>query len=378
MFRRNATRFVEIINISWLIIFLALPASSAEICRSIDEKGNVTFADCLADDSGYEKVEIETKPVVEKVTAKADLSGQLEEASPPRTPVERASLSVVTISTPIGTGSGFFISDRGHIVTNRHVVRIPPWWVAEQEALISDLDKAFREANLEFSQARRVLKREEEELEKIEEFIRKTRSPAQADRARSEYESRSKGLTAARKEYRGAKRVFDRAKRDYKTAKTDFRISSSLASLAMKFDITLKNKAVISAELVALSEENDLALLKTDGYETPFLVPAEIQDMSPSIASYAIGSPVGLQDFITAGVLNSIQDDQIWTDAQMLPGNSGGPLVTAAGKVIGISTYRVTELVTGAKESFGIALPFAMIRKAFPDAFAPPTTLSED
>ncbi len=54
---------------------------------------------------------------------KGDLVKQLEESKRPKNPIERANMCAVYIQTVAGAGSGFFVSDDGLIVTNRHVVR---------------------------------------------------------------------------------------------------------------------------------------------------------------------------------------------------------------------------------------------------------------
>jgi hypothetical protein len=54
---------------------------------------------------------------------------------------------------------------------------------------------------------------------------------------------------------------------------------------------------------------------------------------------FAIGNPVGMQDSVTSGVITEITAEHIATDAEIPPENSGGPLITESGDVIGISTY---------------------------------------
>jgi S1-C subfamily serine protease len=369
MFGRTAIRNGCRIIVAGAVAALSLPALSEEVCRWVDKQGNVTFADCPKDDSSTERVEVEPHSGTKRVVAEPHLTEQLEATEKPHTPIEKAALAVVKISTPTGNGSGFFISSEGHIVTNRHVVRIPPWWVAEREAFIAELDAAFREDQRIFNIKRGKLRQAEKQLKEIESFIRDVKDPNQAEYAEGVLEQRSQKLASARQEYRKAKRAFDKARREWETAKSDFRIATSLGSLATSFDITLKNKAVIQATLVKLSEEHDLALLKVDGYVTPFLRPADSATVHAGMSAYVMGNPVDLHDFVTSGTVSQVNDEEVWTDATTLPGHSGGPLVTGAGTVIGVITYRAEEMVTGSREGFGVAQPFSVVEESFAEIF---------
>ena len=85
----------------------------------------------------------------------------------------------------------------------------------------------------------------------------------------------------------------------------------------------------------------------------------------------AAGSPFGLQNSVTMGVVSSVArqvrpDDPmiyIQTDAPINPGNSGGPLMNADGEVIGISTFIVSE--SGGNVGLGFAVPSAIVRTVY-------------
>lgn len=66
----------------------------------------------------------------------------------------------------------------------------------------------------------------------------------------------------------------------------------------------------------------------------------------------AAGSPAGLAQTVTTGIISNDQDDLIWTDAAINQGNSGGPLFNSAGEVIGINTWGLDDA-----PSIGIAIP---------------------
>jgi S1-C subfamily serine protease len=114
--------------------------------------------------------------------------------------------------------------------------------------------------------------------------------------------------------------------------------------------------------LIAISDSNDLALLKIDRYQTPFLLSGNAESLRQGVRIFAIGNPLGIKDVMTAGVVAGLKDEYVITDATILPGSSGGPLVTEDGKVVGITSSRVSQVVGG--EGFGVAI---VIQSAFTD-----------
>ena len=86
----------------------------------------------------------------------------------------------------------------------------------------------------------------------------------------------------------------------------------------------------------------------------------EFQGMSV----FAVGSPLGLADAMTKGVVTRVRRDHIMTDAKILPGNSGGPLITEDGKVIGINTLKLARNADA--EGFGLAIPVRVASQQFP------------
>jgi S1-C subfamily serine protease len=129
-----------------------------------------------------------------------------------------------------------------------------------------------------------------------------------------------------------------------------------VADAARSYTIVLKDGTELDTSPVAVSQEHDLALLKLDRHKTPRLKPAaaEIGQGEPV---YSIGSPLGLRDSISVGVVSGHGPSFIRTDAKIVPGNSGGPLVLADGWVVGINTLKqMIRAPEGQFEGIGLAI----------------------
>jgi serine protease Do len=124
--------------------------------------------------------------------------------------------------------------------------------------------------------------------------------------------------------------------------------------------IVLQDGLEFSARVIRHEPEIDLALLKIAAEDLTAVQVASQSEMRIGELVFAVGHPWGQRGFITLGVLGAFGLAQtrgprrmvpiLRTDAQLAPGNSGGPLVNAAGKVIGLNT-----LILGGDQ--GIAIP---------------------
>jgi len=131
--------------------------------------------------------------------------------------------------------------------------------------------------------------------------------------------------------------------------------------------VPIGKRRIVEARLLGLHKETDLALLKIDEAGLPTL-PLISQDR-PHVGQlvFAIGSPEGLQNSVTMGVVSALarQPDPtrpttyIQTDAPINPGNSGGPLVDMTGAVVGINTFILSE--GGGSEGLGFAIPARVV-----------------
>jgi serine protease Do len=129
---------------------------------------------------------------------------------------------------------------------------------------------------------------------------------------------------------------------------------------------------LVSATLVGVARELDLALLKV---ERSGLTPLPIGDydaVKQGQLVFAFGSPAGMQNSVSMGVVSAVARQPhpdnplvyIQTDAPINPGNSGGPLVNVAGELVGINTYIVSQ--SGGSEGLGFAIPAAIVEMAYP------------
>jgi serine protease Do len=138
---------------------------------------------------------------------------------------------------------------------------------------------------------------------------------------------------------------------------------------ADKIEVTLNDGEVQTATLVGADPSTDLAVIKIEGKDLPFLQLGDSEALDVGEWVIAIGSPFQLQASLTVGVVSAkgrqglnITDleDFIQTDAAINPGNSGGPLLDLAGTVIGINTAIVSR--TGGYMGIGFAIPSNMAK----------------
>jgi len=127
------------------------------------------------------------------------------------------------------------------------------------------------------------------------------------------------------------------------------------------------------ARILGTDEETDLAVLKIDVPEgdLPYLELGDSEDIRPGQLVLAVGSPLGLKNSVTLGVVSSVarqiepEDPMIYiqTDAAINPGSSGGALVNADGKVVGINTMIFSR--SGGNEGVGFAAPSNIVETVY-------------
>ena len=128
----------------------------------------------------------------------------------------------------------------------------------------------------------------------------------------------------------------------------------------------------VEARIVGSDPDIDLALLKIEVKGLSAIPLGDYNKLRQGEVVFAFGSPEGLQDSVTMGVVSAVarQPDAdssmvfVQTDAPINPGSSGGPLVNVDGEVVGINTFIVTE--GGGNEGLGFAIPSSIVGFAYP------------
>ena len=125
--------------------------------------------------------------------------------------------------------------------------------------------------------------------------------------------------------------------------------------------VTLTDKREFKAKLVGFDKRSDVALVKIDATG---LTPVKIGDITHMRVGewvIAIGSPFGLENTVTAGIVSAMQRDTgdylpfIQTDVAVNPGNSGGPLINMRGEVVGINSQIYSR--SGGFQGISFAIP---------------------
>jgi serine protease Do len=146
---------------------------------------------------------------------------------------------------------------------------------------------------------------------------------------------------------------------------------------AVNVKVTLNDRRVLDAKVIGTDKLTDLAVIKVDGHNLPFLQWGDSSTLKPGQTVLAFGSPFGyFQDSVTRGIVSAVNrqnpysDDArkpggfIQTDAAINPGNSGGALVNAHGELVGINTFIISD--SGSFAGAGFAIP-SQIAKATAD-----------
>jgi serine protease Do len=138
---------------------------------------------------------------------------------------------------------------------------------------------------------------------------------------------------------------------------------------ARTLSVTLDDGTVLPAKVIGTDPRTDIAILKVDApHPLPFIQLGNSRDVKPGEWVVAMGNPFGLSSTVTAGIVSAVSrdigagpyDQFIQVDAPINQGNSGGPLFTQDGKVIGMNTAILSP--TGGSVGIGFAIPSDMIR----------------
>ncbi len=143
---------------------------------------------------------------------------------------------------------------------------------------------------------------------------------------------------------------------------------------ATEIEVTLNNKKNYKAKLIGTDATNDIALLKVEAKDLPYITFGDSNGIKVGEWVLAVGNPYNLTSTVTAGIVsakgrdldgNSSIDSFIQTDAAVNPGNSGGALVNTRGELIGINTAISSQ--TGAFVGYSFAVPSNIAKKVIED-----------
>ena len=357
---------------SLLVIFAMIGAdlAAADIYRYQDEKGRWHYTD--KPPAGNKKVDVlsrstddakNSNPSVASTSQAADLRKALFEKFDPKTPVEQATLAVVTIETVMGTGSGFFVSENCHLVTNRHVLRPSEteYWEKEKKKYEDEKKKLAKE-KLSLKEEQERLARYERSLQKHKQYIDTLPQGNERRQEQKEYEQYFEIYQKDLDVLQAARQTLKARQKEFEERMSEFSLNSSLAAVARMFKVIMKDGSERKAQLVHLSRDTDLALLRIDDCRSPFLETDSAYQPVQGARIYSIGSPLGQRDHLTSGVITNVKDDAITIDAQILPGNSGGPLINEKGKLIGVNTLKLS-VDNPNSQGFGISIPVRLVEK---------------
>ncbi len=147
---------------------------------------------------------------------------------------------------------------------------------------------------------------------------------------------------------------------------------------ATHVEVLLSDGRTLEAQIAGTSPADDIALLKVDPQAVKGIAPLTLGDSDaakPGQMAIALGSPFGLENSITVGVVSGVNRSRtgglgrpitgmLQTDASINPGNSGGPLLNSRGEVIGINT--AIETLANGSTGIGFAVSINSAKNLLP------------
>src|SRR4029079_114129 len=142
--------------------------------------------------------------------------------------------------------------------------------------------------------------------------------------------------------------------------------------------VRLSSGEVVGASIVGAAPNYDLAVVRLQNTRhLPAPIPVGTSaDLKVGQAAFAIGNPFGLDQSLTTGVISALKrrlptsggreiGNMVQTDAAVNPGNSGGPLLDSAGRMIGVTTAIISP--SGSNAGIGFAIPVDTVNRVVPE-----------
>lgn len=152
--------------------------------------------------------------------------------------------------------------------------------------------------------------------------------------------------------------------------------NSHVVQNAGEIKVLLNDDRQFSAKIVGQDPSTDVALIKIDAKELPYITFADSDMIEVGEWVAAVGNPLGLNATLTTGIISAKSrnnldiariEDFIQTDTPINRGNSGGPLLNLSSEVIGMNTAIVTNMSTGGYMGIGFAIPSNIIKHVMED-----------
>jgi serine protease Do len=262
-------------------------------------------------------------------------------AAPARNAIERARNATVFIQTRFGFGSGFIIDAACHVITNRHVVDSEGARVTSTAVAPASVRTSMPGID------------EQQLLARIEQQTRQREALVGQPGTNLQILELDQGIQALQEKLAdvSARPGRDIARRP-ETAGPD------------GFTVTLIDGTEFHSLHAQMSDRLDLAMVQLPADNCPHVNPAEATGLAQGVRLYTIGNPSGLAFSVTSGIFSGDRGsgDQrvLQTDAPINQGNSGGPLVTESGQVVGINTT-----VLSGTQGIGFAIPIDAAYREF-------------
>jgi serine protease Do len=350
--RRAAYPAILLLLLPWIALFAFYPNPCQAKIYKYQKEGIWYYTDAPPSDMPAENQQMTESVPLSSIP---DVCGRpLLENYPARNAIEQAAAGTVAIKSPLGYGSGFFISPYGHIITNKHVIRSTDQQTEQNESHFRQVEDRIAAFEKGYADEMQRLRNFSIRLEQLRAAAVQENHPQRKRAYTQDYEENSKTYQKWREDLEVRRKQFESERSAFKTSRAGYDYSKSVADLAQSFTIVLADNTERYVRLIVISSRYDLALLKLDGYRVPALKPAPVDGLAQGVPVFAIGNPAQLRNSVTSGVFSGLQSGFIQTNAQIYPGNSGGPLVDEAGRVIGVNTFKK---LTHKFEGLGFAIP---------------------